>query len=112
MVGVQIAELLVNCTLPLTKLALEVHQLYLNANEDTAVTQLAIRNYIQEAASRKLVDSEHGTLPPVRTALAVCCHAPQCLLHRLPGSCCLADHHLRGRIVPCRGRRPSGRSGG
>ena len=56
----QIAEALVGCSLPLTKLTQELHQLYTNDNSNTAVTQLAIRNHIQEIASRKLLDSERG----------------------------------------------------
>ena len=48
------------CSLPLTKLAQELHQLYLNHSQDTAVTETAIRNCIIELAARKCQDSEQG----------------------------------------------------
>lgn len=56
----QVAESLVGCSLPLTKLAQELHQLYLNCSQDTAVTETAIRNCIIELAARKCQDSAQG----------------------------------------------------
>lgn len=59
---VQVAECLVGCSWPLTKLTQELHQLYANASSDSAVTITAIRNHIQDIAARKLLDQEQGVM--------------------------------------------------
>lgn len=49
----QVAESLIGCNLPLTDVAQQLLQIYLDSSPETSVSGIAIRNCIVELASRR-----------------------------------------------------------